>query len=403
MIRNLSVLSRRLVIGIGILTTCLVSTGIANVNTAPGYADWFRYDEDISSSWVFEEVLNDPYQVKIRRKGTQPGKPSQKIFVYYPRPSSAYDTSITAILNVFNEKNINAEFTVFNFRKSSERGRSGLVAATTWNADLIFSMGSESTAWLWEHYRGGDIPVISVCSKDPVTLGQIDGYDRGSGTNFAFTSLNMPVKWQMAYIQELRPNLKNLGILVNSKNLSAVETQAKPIAEYVRPLGIQVINVAIDNPELAQEELSQKIPEAVRLMRKSDPSLDNSVFWITGSTAVFREIRTINEHSDRVPVLSLVPDVVKAGDDSAVMAIGITFDSNAHLAAIYAADVLSGKVKVGDLKVGIVTPPDIAISWRKAREIGMDIPFTFFESASYVYDYDGHLVRYKGKPVTTKE
>jgi putative ABC transport system substrate-binding protein len=134
-------------------------------------------------------------------------------------------------------------------------------------------------------------------------------------------------------------------------------------------------------------------------MRKSDPLLEDSVFWITGSTAVFREIQTINEHSDRVPVLSLVPDVVKAGDDSAVMAIGITFDSNAQLAAFYGIDVLSGKVKAGDLKVGIVSPPDIAISWRKAREIGMDIPFSFFESASFVYDYEGKMVRYRGKLV----
>ncbi len=161
-----------------------------------------------------------------------------------------------------------------------------------------------------------------------------------------------------------------------------------------------MINIAIDNPNRAREELAESIPDAVNLMRKSDPGLDNSVFWVTGSTSVFREMETINAHSDRVPVLSLVPDVVRAGDNSAVLAVGIAFDSNAHLAALYGADVLSGRVEAGDLEVGIVTPPDISISWRKAREIGLDIPFSFFESASYVYDYDGRLVRYRGKPVT---
>ena len=373
-----------------------------NVNSAtaaPAYADWFRFDDGILKNWEVREVVGDRYRVKIHRKGTRFGDAEQRIFVYYPRPSSAYDTAITEILTVFAEKKIDADFTVFNFRKTDKRGQAGLKDATIWKSDLIFSMGSESTAWLWKNYQGGPIPVVSVCSKDPVMLGQIDDYDRGSGTNFAFTSLNMPVKWQMAYILELKPELKNFAILVNSKNVSAVETQAKPIAEFVRPLGIQVINVAIDNPSRAREELAEKIPKAVSLMRKSDPTLDNSMFWITGSTAVFREIRTINENSDRVPVLSLAPDVVKAGDDSAVLAIGIAFDSNAHLAALYGADVLSGQVEVGELKVGIVTPPDIAISWRKAREIGLDIPFSFFESASYVYDYDGKLVRHRGKPV----
>ena len=377
--------------------TLLLSAG--SVSAAPAYADWFRFDDSVLKTWEIREVPGDRYRVKIHRNGTRFGEAEQRIYVYYPRPSSAYDTAITEILTVFGEKNIDADFIVYNFRKTDKRGQAGLKDATLWRSDLIFSMGSESTAWLWKNYQGGPIPVVSVCSKDPVMLGQIDDYDRGSGTNFAFTSLNMPVKWQMAYVLELKPKLKNLAILVNSKNVSAVETQAKPIAEFVRPLGIQVITVAIDNPSRASHELASKVPKAVSLMRKSDPTLDNSVFWITGSTAVFREIRTINENSDRVPVLSLVPDVVKAGDDSAVLAVGIAFDSNAHLAALYGADILSGQAKAGDLNVGIVTPPDIAISWRKAREIGLDIPFSFFESASYVYDYDGKLVRYRGKPV----
>ena len=76
-----------------------------------------------------------------------------------------------------------------------------------------------------------------------------------------------------------------------------------------------------------------------------------------------------------------------------MLAIGISFESNAHLAAIYAFDILTGKYKSGDLKVGLVSPPDIAISFLKAREIGLRLPFSFFESASFIYDYDGKAVR----------
>ena len=198
---------------------------------------------------------------------------------------------------------------------------------------------------------------------------------------------------------ELKPDLKNFAILVNSKNVSAVETQAKPIAEYARKRGIRVLEVAVEDPQNAAAELAQKVSNAVATMRKNDPTLNDSLFWITGSTAVFREIRAINANSDRVPVLSVVPDVVKAGDDSAVLSIGITFESNGHLAAIYGADVLQGRVNAGDLEVGIVSPPDIAINFRKAREIALDVPFTFFESASFLYDYEGRTVRNNGKAV----
>ena len=317
----------------------------------------------------------------------------------YPRPSSAYDTAISKILDVFADKDVSAAFTVINFEKQDAKGEAVLKLAEDQGYDLIFSMGSESTAWLYNNYQGGAIPVVSVCSKDPVQLGQMPDYNVGSGTNFAFTSLNMPIEAQMAYVLELKPDLKNIGVLVDRKNVSAMETQAKPVAEFARRRGIQVIDLQVTDPKKADEQLMNLVPEAVAAMRKNDPYLGESVFWITGSTSVFNEIATINEHADRVPVLSVVPEVVTAGDDSAVLSVGISFQSNAHLAAIYGTDVLSGRAKAGDLKVGVVSPPDIAINFRKAREIGLRIPFGFFESASFIYDYEGQIVRNNGKTV----
>jgi putative ABC transport system substrate-binding protein len=218
-------------------------------------------------------------------------------------------------------------------------------------------------------------------------------YDSGSGTNFAFTSLNMPVEAQMAYVLQLKKNLQNITILVDATNTSAVETQARPIADYAKAHDIQVFLGEVHNPENSREELTHIVGDAVKAMRKNDPELNNSLFWVTGSTSVFREIATINKYADRVPVVSVVPEVVKEGRDTAVLAIGISFDSNAHLAAIYGADILAGRSRPGELKVGVVSPPDIAISFLKVRELGMVVPFSFFESASFVYDYDGHPVR----------
>ena len=149
----------------------------------------------------------------------------------------------------------------------------------------------------------------------------------------------------------------------------------------------------MQNPGKAREELIPIVQNAVSTMRKSDPDLSKSLFWMTGSTSVFREISTVNEHADRVPVVSVVPEIVKAGQDTAVLAIGVSFESNAHLAAIYGAEILSGRTKVGDLKVGLVSPPDIAISFMKAREIGLRVPFNFYESASFIYDYEGRPAR----------
>lgn len=354
---------------------------------------WFRYGDGVDNAWTVTVDPADRMRVSIRRKPADLPGPRKHVLVLYPRPSSAYDAAITKILSIFEVKELNAEFSVFNFDMNDARGNAALIFAEKNKVDLIFAMGSESTAWLYENYLGGAIPVVSVCSKDPVQLGQAKDYTTGSHSNFAFTSLNVPVDVQMAYVRELSPDLKNLAVLVDSKNISAVQTQAEPIAAYARNRGIQVILGAVQNPAQAREELVRIVRDAVQTMRKSDPDLSKSLFWVTGSTSVFREIRTINENSDRVPVISVVPEIVRAGPDTAVIAIGISFESNAHLAAIYGIDILQSKAKAGDLKVGVVSPPDIAISFMKSREIGLRVPFSFFESASFVYDYDGRAVR----------
>ena len=354
---------------------------------------WFRYGAAVEEAWDVSGDPAKPMQFAVTRKGMELRRTSQRVLVLYPRPSSAYDVAITKILQVFESKALDAQFTIMNFEMNDGRGQDAIKYAERNEYDLIFGMGSESTAWLYDNYRGRPIPVVSVCSKDPVQLGQMADYHSGSRTNFAFTSLNVPVDVQMTYVKELSPELKNMAVLVDSKNISAVQTQAEPIASYAKARGIQVISGAVQNPAKAKEELVTIVRDAVTTMRKSDPDLSKSVFWVTGSTSVFLEIQTINENSDRVPVVSVVPEIVRSGTDTAVLGIGVSFESNAHLAAIYGADILNGKMNAGDLKVGLVSPPDIAISFLKAREIGMKVPFSFFESASFVYDYDGRPVR----------
>lgn len=375
-----------LFLALAVLVACVAPSRADHVKST-----WFKHGQEVLGAWHVAEAEGDPMRIVIRPRSN--ASPARKVLVLYPRPSSAYDIAITKILQVFAEKDIDAEFTVINFNNEDARGKSALAMAEREGYGLVFSMGSESTAWAYTNYLNGRLPVVSVCSKDPVELGQSKDYESGSGTNFAFTSLNMPTEVQMAYIRELRPTLRNFAILVDGKNVSAMQTQAAPMAKLARQLGIQVLEVVVNDPDNARAELQNLVPAAVRTMRKNDPNLVDSVFWVTGSTAVFKEIAAINAHSDRVPVISAVPEIVKPGDDSAVISIGISFESNAHLSAIYGADVLLGRVGVGELRVGIVSPPDIAINFRKAREIGMKVPFSFFESASYIYDYEGRAVR----------
>ena len=362
----------------------------------PAYSDWFKYSrEQVERFWNVSEVEGDPNRVVIRPLGMEINS-GRRMTVLYPRASSAYDTAITKILDVFDDKNMAVWIEVVNYAGSNERAREAVREAERDNVDLLLAMGSESTAMLWQDYKGGKIPVVTVCAKDPVTLSQMRSYDVGSGTNFAFTSLNMPIDAQMGYVHQLRPNLKHLAVLVDETNVSAVETQSKPVFEYGTARGIRVLQLGVKDPRRAREELQELVRRAVAFMQRNDPDLQNSVFWITGSTSVFNEIATINAEAARVPVLSVVPEVVREGNDSATLSIGVSFESNAHLAAIYAADVIERKVEAGNLKVGLVSPPDIAINFKRARAIGFKVPFSFFESATNIFDYEGKPARMNG-------
>jgi putative tryptophan/tyrosine transport system substrate-binding protein len=372
--------------------------------TEPNFANWFKYGAAVDDRWVVTETIGNPNLVSVRPKRLINKPASKKVMVIYPRPSSAYDIAITKILSVFEDKALDVDLTIINYGLDDKRGFEAIRNSHEGKYDVVLSMGSETTAWLFENYRGGRLPVISVCSKDPVVLGQSPGYNRGSGTNFAFTSLNMPIDVQMAFVGELKPKLRNIAVLVDSRNISAIETQAKPVMDFARARGIRVLELSIQNPNNAKVELERMVRDATAQMSRNDPQLTDSIYWVTGSTSVFREIATVNAHASRAAVISVVPEVVRGGDDSAVLSIGISFESNAHVAALFAVDVLTGKAKAGELKVGLVTPPDISISFRKLRDIGMTIPLSFFEAAGTLYDYDGRAIRIDGvstSPQTT--
>ena len=357
------------------------------------YQDLFRFDTALAGNWEVLEIPGDTRSVLLRSTGSAAGEAKQHVLSLHSRSSPAYDVAISQLARVLGQKSISADILVVNYDNDNARAREAVEKAEQGGFDLILSMGSEATAWMWKNYRGRRLPVLSICAKDPVRLGQAKTYTEGTGTNFALTSLNLPADVQMTYALELMPRLRNLAILVDGQNVSAVETQAEPIAAQARARGIRVLDLKVRNPANAAEELGKLVGNAVASMQLNDVNLEHSLFLVTGSTAVFQEMETINAHASRVPVISMVPETVHAGTDSAVLSIGVSFRSNAHLAAIYAADILSGKHWAGDLKVGVVTPPDIAINFRRAREIGLKIPFSFFESANVIYNYDDKPVR----------
>lgn len=363
------------------------------------FPDWFNLSPASERYWELRADLKNENVISVRPKTVFGVGGQRTLLVLFPKASSAYDIALNTILGVFYDNEVQAEFTLINFQDDRNKGLEALDYAESLKYDLVFSMGSQSTQFVYESYSGGELPVVSVCSKDPVLQGQVRDYKGGSGTNIAFTSLDAPVGLQLTYLLRLKKSLENIAILYARDNISAVETQVRPMAALAEKHGIHLHHVVVEDQRRAKQELISKVPQAVQKIIQSDPKQQNSVFWVTGSTSVFQEIETIDKLAQKIPVLSVVPDIVRGEDASAVLSIGVSFENNALKAALYALEILENNVKPGDLEVGLVSPPDIAINFKKAKEIGLTVPFSFFESASTVYDYQGKVVRYKGERI----
>ena len=361
---------------------------------------WFSPTNVINEKWLLIYNIADPLRFELIQKDAPNTDTPYKIMLAFPKRSSAYDTAVERITEQFIARGIPVNFTAVNFQSDQQKGISLLREIESGEYDLVFSVGSTSTKFITENIQYINTPVVSVTSKDPLLLGHVTDYNSGSGTNIAYTSLDVPVEVQLAYLRELRPELMNIGVMYARNNLSAYEAQVVPLRDAVAD-SVNIIDIVVEDQDNAATELAQKIPQAIEEMRITDPYFANSIFWITGSTSVFQEIETINAHSNAIPVVSLVTDVVQEGKNSAVISIGIGFDTNADLASFYAMDILLNGIDPATLPVGVVNPPDIAINFLVAKSINMQIPFNFFESSATIYDSNGILTHKSGEQVFT--
>ncbi len=97
---------------------------------------------------------------------------------------------------------------------------------------------------------------------------------------------------------------------------------------------MKIVPIVVDE-EQPLFELEVAMTKAVRTMRLTDPTLDNSLLWLTGSSSLLSRMTEINRYSGGLAVISAVPDVVKSGPDSALMSFGVSFVNNAHQAGLY--------------------------------------------------------------------
>jgi putative ABC transport system substrate-binding protein len=361
--------------------------------------DWLQYDPDQLKFYALAANPADTARQSLSPSWAGQQKAYRVLLLVPIKSVDAYSISINTILSVFHDRAIPARFEVWFYDNRPAIAEEALAWAKSNATDLIITVGSLATEYVHAHYRGGPIPVVTAASKDPVLMGQMPNYTQGSGSNIAYTSINVSIDTEIAYLLRLIPGLRNIAVIYAMNNRSAVETQVRPLETAAPQHGLTVSEIVVRDEAHAVADIQSGLPPAVAALSRDDPDLRHSILLVTGSTSVYDQIGLINAEVGLLPVIAALPDVVRPGDASAVLSIGVNQSTAVQIAALYAIDILTGGARPGDLKVGVASPPDIAISFRRARQIGLKIPFSFFESATFVYDYDGRQVRAFGQRV----
>src|SRR5262249_13188336 len=143
--------------------------------------------------------------------------------------------------------------------------------------ELIVTVGSLATEFVHANYRGHRIPVVTSASKDPVPMGQMPGYDAGSGTNIAYTSINVAIDTEIAYLRRLIPELREVAVIYAANNKSAVETQVRPLQKAAVRYQLMVREIVVRDEQHAVEDIDRYVPAMVGTLRADDPGLRHSV------------------------------------------------------------------------------------------------------------------------------
>lgn len=381
----------------------LIITSVSIFADSAADLSWLEMTAGNEKLWEFSDQLQEIDGRYYTRKDSAAA--DYTVVILIAKKSSSYITAFNTFLEVMEKDIPNIDIYAFNCSKSEELALPVFAFAKEIDADIFIAMGSEATAFANKHLKGKDIPVVTCINKDPVLSNQIDDYKSGSSSNIAFTSVNVPVNVNTEWLLKAKPGLKCLAILYDPDHSKVVGAEVEPFVAYLETIGIKIYKCAIPSEEGVdiKQTIQKEVAGAFSFFESEDPGVDNSVFWLTSSTNIFSELETVAKSARQIPVISSVPDNVNSNEESPVMAIGINRASAAELATQYVIEILKGNIHPGDLPVGIVTPPDIAINFRTAKRIGYSIPFEIFENAGFIYGYNGEVLKKFGEYVEEQQ
>lgn len=257
-----------------------------------------------------------------------------------------------------------------NFQSAQgNMGTAGQIARqfTSDNPDLIYAIATPSAQAIAAATQ--DIPVVFSAVTDPVEA-KLVGSLESPDNNITGASDALPYEPQIALIQELVPNVKNVGYVYSPGEVNSTVV-LRTLKEKLAPLGINVIEA----PAQKSSDITQAANSLVGRVDVIYTSTDNNV--INAYEALYQVAKEA-----KIPLISADTSTVERG---AVAALGVNYTDLGKESGKIIARILKGE-KPADIPVYISENLDLYVSKKHAAEQGVTLPQAVLDRAAKVVE-----------------
>ncbi|MDD2497778.1 MAG: ABC transporter substrate-binding protein [Desulfitobacteriaceae bacterium] len=234
--------------------------------------------------------------------------------------------------------------------------------------DLVLAIATSSAQAMANAGKNSSLPILFTAVTDPVAAGLVKSMEKPD-TNLTGTTDMAPVKDQIKLIQDIKPDVKNIGVIYNTSEVNSV-VQVELTKQAAAELGLNIVEgVATNSSEVDQAAKS--------LVGKVD-----AIYVPTDNAVVSALESVINvAKKNKLLLVSAESDSVKRGTAAT---IGLDYYKLGEQTGKMAIKILSGAGKPQDMPVESQEGNQITVNQKAAADFDVVVPESILGKATEV-------------------
>ena len=221
--------------------------------------------------------------------------------------------------------------------------------------DLILAIATDSAQAVAAETT--EIPILITAVTDPVAAQLVQSLEK-PGTNVTGTTDMNPVADQIALLQKLAPQAKNIGVIYNAGEVNSV-VQVDMAKKAAAELGLKVVEATVSNTSEVMQAAQSLVGRVDGIYIPTDNTVASSIESV---------VKVAEENA--IPVVAGEAGMVERG---ALATLGIDYEKLGRQTAEMALRILKGE-KPQDMPVESQKDMELVINMKAAKLMKVTIP-----------------------------